>query len=279
MKKWMLNALIIFFSVVLVCSTSYVGWYLWTSQKEAGRYEDLAAMVEAPTRPVIREEQQAEGSAPTEPTEVTTPPDLLVEVTNSKGQPVTVMYQFAELYQLNNDLVGWLSIPGTNIDYPVMQTPSKKDYYLKRNFDKKYAAQGCLYARESCDVFTPGDNVTIYGHRMKDRSMFAQLDQYLKKDFFLSNPYIYFDNLQQMHTYKVMAVFTTSANPGEGFAYHLFEEAATQAEFDEFVSTCKKLSIYNTGVDARWGDKLITLSTCEYTKDNGRLVVVAKMVG
>ena len=276
MKKWMFHALIVFFALTFLLSAGYLGYYFWQSQRQASRYDALSEMMDMPDRPAIREEDQQQGS---DPTESTTAPDLLVEVTDSKGNPVTVMYQFAQLFQMNNDLVGWLRIPGTDIDYPVMQTPTKKDYYLKRNFDKKHSAQGCLYARETCDVFTPGDNVTIYGHRMKDRTMFAQLDKYQKPEFFRENPYIYFDNLRQMHTYKVMAVFLTSANPEQGFSYHTFENAANEAEFNSFVSTCKKLSLYDTGVDAVYGDKLITLSTCEYTRDNGRLVVVAKMVG
>lgn len=279
MKKWIYYGLIVFFSLALVGSAAYLGAYYWDSYQQSSRYQALSEMVDKPTRPTIREEDQQEAEIPTVPTVPTTPPDMLVEVTDAKGNTRQVMHQFVDLFQMNNDMIGWLTIPGTDIDYPVMQTPGRKDYYLKRNFDKKYSARGCLYVRETCDVFTPGDNVTIYGHRMKDRTMFAQLDQYMKKDFFEANPYIYFDNLEQMHTYKVMAVFTTSANPGQGFNFHQFENAANEKEFHAFVSTCKRLSWYNTGVSAVYGDKLICLSTCEYSQENGRLVIVAKMVG
>ena len=276
MKKWIYNALIVFFSLTMVVSAGYLGYYFWNSHQQSSRYEDLSQLMDAPTRPTIAEQGQQEGVPVTE---ATTPPDMLVEVTDSKGKTVTVMHQFADLFQLNNDLVGWMTIPGTDIDYPVMQTPSKPDYYLRRNFDKERATQGCLYARESCDVFTPGDNVTIYGHRMRDRTMFAQLDKYMKKSFFQEYPYIYFDNLRQMNTYKVMSVFLTTASVGKGFAYHTFEQAQSADEFDAFVAQCKELSLYDTGVDAVYGDKLITLSTCDKSMDNGRLVIVAKRVG
>ena len=110
---------------------------------------------------------------------------------------------------------------------------------------------------------------------MKDGSMFSGLDHYQKKDFWEEYPTIRFDTLYARQTYTVFAIFKTTASVGEGFNYHLFEDAEDEAEFDEFVSTCKKLAFYDTGITPEYGDKLITLSTCEYTQENGRLVVVA----
>lgn len=274
MKKWMYNALIIFFAVVLVASAGYLAYYYIDAYSQQSRYDDLSTMKEpVNTRPAIIEDTDAD----VEPTEPAAP--IMVEVTDpDTGETLSVLQEFAELYNLNSDIVGWMTIPGTEIDYPVMQTPDRVDYYLTRNFDKKASARGCLYARESCDIFTPSDNITIYGHRMRDGSMFARLDKYMEKSFWEENPYIYFDTLTELHTYKVMAVFLTTASVGEGFEYHLFENAATEAEFDSFVDTCQELALYDTGVDAQYGDKLITLSTCEYSQTNGRLVVVAKRI-
>ena len=274
MKKWMYNALIIFFAVVLVASAGYLAYYYIDAYSQQSRYDDLSTMKEpVNTRPAIIEDTDA-GVEPTEPAA-----PIMVEVTDpDTGETLSVLQEFAELYNLNSDIVGWMTIPGTEIDYPVMQTPDRVDYYLTRNFDKEASARGCLYARERCDIFTPSDNITIYGHRMRDGSMFARLDKYMKKSFWEENPYIYFDTLTELHTYKVMAVFLTTASVGEGFEYHLFENAATEAEFDSFVDTCQELALYDTGVDARYGDKLITLSTCEYSQTNGRLVVVAKRI-
>ncbi len=275
MKKWMYNALIGVFAAVFLVSAVFLGVYFWDSHRQASRYHDLSQLrVEENTRPPIPQTQQTAQTEPAPPAPVT------VEVTDPKtGETRVVLKEFVQLYQMNCDMVGWLTIPGTDIDYPVMQTPDRTDYYLKRNFDKEYSARGCLYARETCDVFTPGDNVTIYGHRMRDGSMFARLDKYMEKAFFQENPYIYFDTLQEMHTYKILSVFLTSATAGQGFAYHTFEKATNAEEFDAFVDRCKALSLYDTGVDAEYGDKLITLSTCEYSQTNGRLVVVAKRIG
>lgn len=272
MKKWMYNTLIIIFGAVFLVSAGYLVWYFVDANQQSSRYGELDQMrtQETTPRPTIDEETDIVYES-TDP--------ILVEVTDPEtGETVTILSDFAQLYTMNNDIVGWLSIPGTEISYPVMQTPDSVDYYLKRNFDKEYSARGCLYAREVCDVVTPSDNITIYGHHMRDGSMFAGLDAYTDQAFFEENPYIYFDTLTQLHTYKIVAVFKTTATVGEGFAYHHFVNAANEGEFNEFIDTCKDLALYDTGVDAQYGDKLITLSTCEYSRTNGRLVVVAKRI-
>lgn len=273
MKKWMYNVLIAIFSLVFVVSAGVLVKYYYDAHIQASRYDDLSALMEQgaqATRPTVSEEMETLPEAD---------PAQLTQVVNPEtGETVSLLPQFQELYLMNQDIVGWIKIPGTDINYPVMQNKKTTDYYLKRNFDKEYSARGCIYVRESCDVFAPSDNLTIYGHRMRDRSMFAQLDQYMKKDFWEENPYIYFDTIKQMHTYKIIGVFKTSGTIGEGFAYHEFIDAHTEAEYDAFVDKVKELSLYDTGVSAQYGDKLITLSTCEYSINNGRLVVVAKRV-
>ena len=176
---------------------------------------------------------------------------------------------------MNSHMVGWIKIDGTDISYPVMQTPKEKDYYLYRNFDRQHSSHGSIYVREECDVWRPSDNVVIYGHRMKDGSMFENLIKFERESFWEEYPEIRFDTIYEEHTYKVFAVFKTTATVDKGFKYHNFLEAANEKDFDDFVQTCKSLSLYETGITPQYGDKLITLSTCEYSQVNGRLVVVA----
>ena len=175
-------------------------------------------------------------------------------------------------------MVGWIKIEGTKVNYPVMQTKERPNYYLKRNFDGMPSDWGSIYIREECDVNTPSDNVTIYGHNMIDCSMFGDLKNYNDKKFWEEHKEIFFDTLSEDHVYEIFAVFKTTANEGEGFAYHQMEDAANEKEYNDFVATCKKLSFYDTGITPQYGDKLICLSTCEYTMDNGRLVVAARRI-
>ncbi len=190
-----------------------------------------------------------------------------------------ILEELQAIYELNNDVVGWITIDGTNVNYPVMQTQEDSDYYLHTNFYHEYADEGCLYVRGACDVFKPSDNITIYGHNMINGSMFRHLHKYKEKSFYEKHKYIQFDTLYERHSYEIIAVFQTSGTYGEGFAYHLFDNAYSQEQYDDFIEECKRLSLYDIPVTAEWGDKLITLSTCDKTALNdGRLVVVAKRI-
>jgi sortase B len=190
-----------------------------------------------------------------------------------------ILEELQAIYELNNDLVGWIKIEGTNIDYPVMETPNDSDYYLHTSFYHEYADEGCIYVRAACDVFKPSDNITIYGHNMLNGSMFRHLHKYKEKSFYEDHKYIQFDTLYERHTYEIIAVFQTSGTYGKGFAYHMFDTAKSATEFDNFVSQCKALSLYDIETTAEFGDKLITLSTCDKTAlENGRLVVIAKRI-
>lgn len=190
-----------------------------------------------------------------------------------------ILPQYRKLHTQNSDLVGWISIEGTDIDYPVVQA-NDNELYLKRTFDGNENAHGCIFADASCSVTKPSDNIILYGHHMKDGSMFAMLDQYKKESFWLEHPVICFDTLYRQGSYEVMAVFVESVNTGgtAEFRYYDFTDAANEKEFQDFVHGCIERSIYTTGAWAEPGDELLTLSTCEYTKNNGRMVVVAKKI-
>ena len=261
--------LIVILAAVFLISGSFVARYAIDALSQKEEYDALAQIVEQarsetvpPTEPPVPAEPDSDPApeAPSEPAEPTEP---------------SLLPEYAALYEKNTDMVGWLTIDGTSVNYPVMQTPDRVDYYLKRNFSGAYSAHGCLYARESCDVFAPSDNVTIYGHHMNDGSMFASLKKFRYQSFWEEHHAVQFDTLYEHHTYTVFAVFTTTASLGKGFAYHQFENAKDEADFDDFIATCKELSLYDTGITPKYGDKIICLSTCEYTQTNGRLVVAA----
>ncbi len=185
--------------------------------------------------------------------------------------------KFAALKDKNADFIGWISIDGTNIDYPVMQTVDNPNYYLKHSFEKQYSDYGVPYVQENCDLGL-SDNCVIYGHHMNNGSMFADLCKYADEDFYRQHKTIRFDTLSDFGEYEIVAAFKTAAYSEQGFKYYHFVNADSAEDFDAYIAKCKELALYDTGVSAEYGDKLITLSTCEYSRQNGRMVVVAKQV-
>lgn len=275
-KSLIYLALLIFFGAVFAFSAVYLIDYLVESKQQQEDYRDLADIVAS-----IQANQATatQGTQPSDPS--TQPSGGEIQPSTQETQPVVleILPEYKDLYDLNNDLVGWIKVEDTKINYPVLQSSTdNKDYYIDHDFYHRGRGCGAIYVRETCDVFEPSDNVTIYGHHMKDKSMFAGLDYYRDKSFWEKHKTFTFDTLYEHHTYEVIAIFKTSANTGQGFPYHRFENAEDEAAFDEFVNTVKSLQMYETGVTAEYGDKLVCLSTCEYTLNNGRLVVVAKRI-
>lgn len=288
MKKWVYNTLVIISGLVFTVSACMLADYIIGSLEQQQQYDDLSQLVQQNT-PTYAPTDPSHPSDPTDPTgttgdaadptEPTPPPPVLVDVVDPEtGKTVQVLQEYAEIYKLNNDLVGWIRIPGTRVNYPVMQTPDSPDYYLDRDFYGKPSRQGAIYAREVCDIAEPSDNITLYGHHMQDGSMFADIMDYQHKSFYPEHQYLTFDTLTEHHTYQVIACFKTTATVGQGFKYHGYVDFYSEAQFNEFMRMVKGYDFYDTGVTAEFGDKLICLSTCEYTLVNGRLVVVAKRI-
>ena len=197
-------------------------------------------------------------------------------VINEEKQEDEESIKLQSLYNTNSDFVGWLEIEDTNISYPIMQTEeSRKDYYLYKNFYKEYSHMGTPYIAEFCDM-TKSDNLIIYGHHISSNKMFGELENYKKKKFYDNHKIIKFNTIYEKADYEIIAVFKTVAHTG--FEYYKFYNANSKQEFDTFIQKCKELSFYDIEETAKYGDKLITLSTCEYSSKNGRLVVVAKKI-
>jgi sortase B len=191
---------------------------------------------------------------------------------------------YQSLAAKNSDMIGWLEIPGTVINYPVMYTPNDGEggeYYIHRDFDGNYSASGVLFVDKACDPVN-GDNQIIYGHAMKNGTMFGELNRYEEKSYWENHKYIYYDSLTEEHVYQVVCAFNSRVldKDERGFRYYSFTgSGGDEQAFDNYVSSIMSRRIYDTGVDVKFGDKLITLSTCAYYVEDGRFVVVAKQVG
>lgn len=187
-------------------------------------------------------------------------------------------YNLENIAKINSDVIGWIKVDGTNIDYPVMQN---KNSYLHKNIYKNYSSHGTPYLAEYCDLKT-SDNLIIYGHHMNDNSMFSGLVNYKNFQFYKNHKYIKFYTLIDGQTveniYEIIVTFKTIAYSDNGFKYYNYINFYNDEDFKSYISNCQKLEFYNTETNANYGDKLITLSTCEYSQKNGRMVVVAKKI-
>ena len=214
-----------------------------------------------------------------EPTVEVNTPDTVIDVPE---QPVqrAIMPQYEGLYAHNTDLVGWLRIPDTVIDYPVMFVEDDNDYYLKHNFDGEEDQNGLLVLDKRCEPDAGGANILIHGHNMQSGVMFGTLYLFRDYAYYENHQRIYFDSLYEERVYEIIAVFVSSvynSNANE-FAYYDYINIESEEDFNTYVTTAKDLSLYDTGKTAEYGDELITLSTCEYSRANGRLVILGRRI-
>lgn len=286
-KKVLYYVLLCVFALTFLISAGYILKYFIESNQQGNFYDELGnqvtgSTVERPTGgyvPPTVSTGSTEGTDTPDPTAPSqTEPDSTTSTVAPPNNDLGILDEYYPIYQQNTDMVGWLQVEGTVINYPVMQTPKRKDYYLNHNFEKKWSAWGAIYAREACDINTPSDNVTLYGHHMKDGSMFSALDRYWYRENWEAQPFIYFDTLYEHRTYQIFATFITPVNQEDSFAYHTFSHANTPEEFDAFIAKAKELAMYDTGITPQYGDKILTLSTCTGSDEDDRYVVMAVLV-
>lgn len=187
-----------------------------------------------------------------------------------------ILDQYAGLYQENPDLGGWIRIDGTNVNYPVMFTPDDPEKYLHLSFEGKYSKRGVPFIGEGCAITPRSQNIILYGHHMKNGSMFAAIVNYKDIDFWRGHPAIYFSTLYEEGEYEVIAAFETDVYAAEELRCYSFLGAKDEADFNEYIAAIREAALYDTGVDVAYGDGLLTVSTCSYHTSNGRFVVVAR---
>ncbi len=264
----------LFFLCVMTVCLLLCGWEYSQTLQQREQQQDLILIKE---KALAEKGQEAgKGTASREASEDAEEPDGW-EAAYIEADAPLMLEKYKELYGQNNELAGWLSIEGTIIDYPVMQSDDN-EYYLHHDFYGQDSKYGCLYVKDMADP-ADGTNFIIYGHNMKDGSMFGDLDLYRKENFYREHPAISFDTLYEERIYDIVAVFRSQVYKEEddAFKYYQFYQADTQEEFESFYTNIKELSLYDTGVTAEYGDRFLTLSTCAYHVKDGRFVVVAKL--
>lgn len=275
MKKRTIIILRIIFFTIFIGSSSYIIYNQYKIKMEENKLEELRQNIEEnPIKVDIVEEDTK-----------------ILKTQNNKNHEVemqeekqkTILPQYKEKHQENRDLIGWIKIDDMPIDYPVMKTIDDPNFYIHRDWDKNESKQGLPFIDARCTL--ESENIIIYGHRMKNGTMFGSLKLYQEKSFFEKHQIIKFDTIYQEAKYQIIAVLLAQVfyneKPDENefvFYKNNYIEMDSEEQFQEYIKQLKIYSLYETGVSAEYGDSLITLCTCNYHVEDGRLLVVAKKI-
>lgn len=200
---------------------------------------------------------------------------LQVEPTESKTE---MMLKLEELQKINPEIVAWIQIEGTNINYPVLQGDDNS-FYMSHDYKKDYAINGSVFLDKDYDWNLPSSNLLMYGHNTTDGTMLQNLMNYKQENYYKEHPTIKLTTNKEDAEYEIIAVFLSRVyykSETNVFRYYYFVNAENEQQYDDFVENSKKASLYDTGKTAEYGDQLLTLSTCSYHTTDGRLAVVAR---
>ncbi|MGN0337058.1 MAG: class B sortase [Lachnospiraceae bacterium] len=205
------------------------------------------------------------------------------ETSDEQKELPDILPEYQEIYAENEDLVGWLEIDGTVINYPVLQSDSEENsqFYLTHSFAKKKDKNGSLFMDYRNDFVDRDTNIIIYGHNMKSGAMFGTLKKYLEKGYLEKHPKIRFDTIYERGTYEVIGAFLSEVSYQDEytFRYYNFLNANNESEFEAFCVNVMQLDALKKGtLDAKYGDQLLTLSTCSSYTDEGRMFIIAKRI-
>ena len=269
----------------LLCVLLAIGAVRLVSSIRANRiYKDLSSTVQqiknpeangTPVTTMPPENKEPVGDLSDEPTELAdaVPTEPVAETVPQETEP-QMLAHYAQLYEKNSDLFGWVKIDDTKIDYPVMYAPDNLEKYLHKDFEGNSFYGGTPYMDVRCTA--DSENYLIYGHNMKNGTMFKHLQKYQDESFWEKHQTVYFDTLYKEGEYEVVAAFYDRVyNSYEDvFKFYNVIELEDEASYNDAVAKLKEKSIYETGVTPQYGAQLVTLITCAYHTDNGKFVVV-----
>lgn len=256
MGKWMWRVLILFFAAVFVFS----GWQLFTILRAYQEGQNSYASMEQYIS-FIETENTAPGTAPTVP-----PTEDSSDVTEAPDPSPWPQVAFDQLSKINPDIVAWIYIEGTNINYPVVQG-SDNSYYLNRLFDGSYNNSGCIFLDAACASDFSHPHSILYGHHMKDKSMFSALTDYKDQAFYDEHSVAFL--ITPSACYKIQ-FFSGYVSDTWGNAWDLnFHED----EYMGWLNDIQQKSYFASDHAPTGADRIITLSTCSYEFDTAKFVL------
>ena len=256
MSKTIKKSIYIIFLLLFLASAAYIfkfNFDMQNTKKESNLLNNLQ----------ISENTQAQDNT-----------ENVIVVPQNEKEKTERMSKLETLQKQNSEIVAWIEIKNTKINYPVVQG-SDNSYYLNHNYKKKYSVNGAIFLDKDYVWDPPSSNLLIYGHH----TTFKDLLKYENKNFYKKHPTIRLTTNQEDVNYEIIAVFKSKVyyqSEKNVFRYYYFINAKNEKEYNDFVANSKKASLYDTGKTANYGEQLLTLSTCSYHTKDGRFVIVAK---
>lgn len=256
MKKWTSKLVSLVYLAVFLYSGFALVKYLYTYYEASKSLQEVQAIYET-TLATIEEEAEVA---------ITTAEELLSKY--------TIRPQFEDLQAVNDNIVGWVTVEGTKLNNPILQTDNN-DFYLDHNFKDGYSRAGSVFMDYRNDVTDMSRNTILYGHAMKNGTMFGSLKNYMKQNYVDAHSTIYLDTLYEGYDVEVFAAYETTID-----FYYIETEFTTDEAFLHFVEEVEERSVIQTDVEIGAGDKIVTLSTCKDSvmSDDHRFVVQGKLV-
>ena len=180
---------------------------------------------------------------------------------------------FAELLRYNPDTVGFLTI-GETVDLPVVQRENDNEYYLTHAYSGEEAREGALFLDGANRL--SDENLIVYGHNMRNGTMFGELSSFGEREFLLENAVVRFDTLYENALYVPFAMFEASMDENDGHYFDVRQIVFDETSFELFVLKLRDRSVFDVPVEVEYGDQLLTLVTCSYNDDDGRYIVALR---
>ena len=202
--------------------------------------------------------------------------ESLGDLSKEQIEKEKLLAQFNQMYQMNNDYVGWIEIPNTIINYPVMQTSSDEEYYLHRNFKKEYSPSGTPFLSATSRLEDTNNQLVVYGHNMNSGLMFHDLMLYKDQSFWETSPTILWRTKDALETYEIFSAFEINVDmEKDHFAFYVQPTFHNNEEFNLFLEESKNASLYDTGITPQYGETIMSLVTCDVGGDTHRMVLMA----
>lgn len=297
-KSFLRRTVILMCAVILLGGAFYIGAWLAKRSyiiEKSNEYNDLyqpeptsvvfSTTIPELTLPPVKPTEFSTSQSTPDPTDPPLPsivdqplptPDSDTIVI-SLPTPPPVQSSFADLLKLNPETVGFLRIDGV-VSLPVVQRENDNSFYLSHNFEQAPADEGALFLDGMNRLAPEDDCLIIYGHNMHNGTMFGDVDHYGEPDFMEAHPTVSFDTIYENRTYVPFAAFPASMNPDSSSYFDLRQIVFDEASFDVFFSRLKARSVVDIPVDAYYGDRLLLLVTCDYTKDDGRFILALRQL-